>query len=255
MLTGSHNPKEYNGLKIVLNQSTPQLTNLLQRIQTQQFSQGQGQLTQHNLCNDYITTIKQSISLQRPLTVVIDCGNGVVGNIAPTLLKTLGCNVIPLYCDINGNFPNHHPDPSQVKNLHPLQEAVITHNADLGLAFDGDGDRLGVITNQGTIIWPDRQMMLFAIDILKDHPNGSILFDVKCSSLLHDLIKSNGGNPIMWKTGHALIKKKLRECHAKLAGEMSGHLFFNDRWFGFDDALYSAAKKITRNYCKTITRY
>lgn len=176
------------------------------------------------------------------MKVVLDCGNGVAGDIAPVLLKTLGCEVIELFCEVDGNFPNHHPDPSKPENLAELIKAVKANNADLGLAFDGDADRLGVVDSKGKIIWPDRQMMLFAKDVLAGKPGSEIIYDVKCSRHLPDQIVKYGGRPLMWKTGHSFMKAKLKETGAKLAGEMSGHIFFNDRWFGFDDALYSAAR-------------
>ncbi|MDO9241794.1 MAG: phosphomannomutase/phosphoglucomutase, partial [Methylicorpusculum sp.] len=193
---------------------------------------------------EYIGIISEDIKLERDLKVVLDCGNGVAGDIGPVLLKTLGCDVIELFCDIDGNFPNHHPDPSKPENLRDLIKAVKEHEADLGIAFDGDGDRLGIVDSDGNIIWPDRQMMIFAKDVLSKKPGSEIIFDVKCSKHLADQIVKYGGRPLMWKTGHSFMKAKLKETGAKLAGEMSGHIFFNDRWFGFDDALYSAARML-----------
>jgi phosphomannomutase/phosphoglucomutase len=178
------------------------------------------------------------------MKVVLDCGNGVAGDLGPVLLRTIGCEVIELFCDVDGNFPNHHPDPSKPENLSELISTVKHYNADIGIAFDGDGDRLGVVDSNGKIIWPDRQMMLFAKDVLAGKPGSEIVFDVKCSRHLPDQITKYGGRPVMWKTGHSFMKAKLKETGAKLAGEMSGHIFFNDRWFGFDDALYSAARLI-----------
>jgi len=191
---------------------------------------------------DYLDKISQGITLSRPLKVVVDCGNGVAGGIAPILYERLGCKVIPLFCDINGRFPNHHPDPGQPKNLIDLQQAVLTHKADLGIAFDGDGDRLGVVDNEGNIIWPDRQLILFARDILTRNQAATILYDVKCSRHVPLEIAKVGGVPIMSQTGHSLIKAKMRETGALLGGEMSGHIFFKERWFGFDDALYAGAR-------------
>ncbi len=245
MLTGSHNPKEYNGLKMVLKReslSESLLQSLYQRIVTQRLCQGRGSYQRHDLRADYINAVGQGITLSRPLHVVVDAGSGVAGVIAPDLLRALGCRVTPLFCAVNGDFPHHHPDPSQAKNLVDLQQAVLAEHADLGFAFDGDGDRLGVVTSRGEIIWPDRQMMLYAIDVLRTHPGATIVFDVKCSRQLGQVITQHGGTPVMWKTGHSLIKHKLKQSGALLAGEMSGHIFFNDAWFGFDDALYTAAR-------------
>ncbi|MGZ8224138.1 MAG: phosphomannomutase/phosphoglucomutase, partial [Methylobacter sp.] len=194
--------------------------------------------------NEYIGTISEDIRIARPMLVVLDCGNGVAGELGPVLLKTLGCEVVELFCDIDGTFPNHHPDPSKPENLIELTAAVKHYKADLGIAFDGDGDRLGVIDSNGKIIWPDRQMMLFAKDVLAGKPGAEIIYDVKCTRHLAEQIKKYGGRPLMWKTGHSFMKAKLKETGARLAGEMSGHIFFNDRWFGFDDALYSAARLI-----------
>jgi phosphomannomutase/phosphoglucomutase len=245
MLTGSHNPSDYNGLKIVLAGqalSGEQLQGLYQRIVKGQLAQGRGTLKQFNVIDDYITKIKTTVRLARPLKIVVDAGNGIAGKIAPLLFKTLGCEVVELYCDVDGHFPNHHPDPSQPENLQDLMTAVQETRADIGLAFDGDGDRLGVVTEIGEIIWPDRQLMLFASDILQRQPESTIIFDVKCTRHLTPWIKQRGGKPLMWKTGHSLIKAKLRETQAPLAGEMSGHIFFQERWFGFDDGLYAAAR-------------
>ncbi len=211
-------------------------------IKQQHFRHGQGKYQQQTITENYITRITQEIKLKKPLKIVIDCGNGVAGLIAPQLFSELGCEVIPLYCDVDGNFPHHHPDPSVKENCQDLIAAVAREKADIGLAFDGDADRLGVITNRGAMIWPDRQLMLFAQSILAKHKQGKIIFDVKCSSHLQKIIEQSGGVAIMAKTGHSLIKAKLIEEKALLAGEMSGHIFFNDRWYGFDDALYSAAR-------------
>jgi phosphomannomutase/phosphoglucomutase len=194
--------------------------------------------------NEYIGTIADDLHMVRPMKVVLDCGNGVAGELGPTLLKTLGCELIELFCDIDGHFPNHHPDPSKPENLTDLVKAVQHYEADVGFAFDGDGDRLGVVDSKGKIIWPDRQMMLFAKDVLSTKPGAEIIFDVKCSKHLAKQIAKYGGRSLMWKTGHSFMKAKLKECGAILAGEMSGHIFFNDRWFGFDDGLYAAARMI-----------
>ena len=248
MLTGSHNPKQHNGLKMVLQQQSPSeatLQHLHQRILQRQLVDGQGSYRQQDISAEYIDTIKQGVPLQRPLKVVVDCGNGVAGNIAPRLLQAMGCDVTALFCDIDGDFPNHHPDPSQEKNMEDLRQQVLAQQADVGLAFDGDGDRLGVVTNQGEMIWPDRQLMLYAIDVLARHAGAQIVFDVKCSRQLAQVIHRHGGEPVMWKTGHSHIKRKLKQSGALLAGEMSGHIFFNDDWFGFDDALYTAARLLS----------
>lgn len=245
MLTGSHNPKEYNGLKIVMNDVTlasDEIQALYQRIQENRFCEGQGEYQRKNINADYVNRILPDIQLQRPLKIVIDGGNGVAGQVACEIFHRLGCTVHPLYCEIDGNFPNHHPDPSQPENLQDLIRMVTEMKADLGLAFDGDGDRLGVVTNQGEIIWPDRLLMLFSKDLLLHHPNANIIYDVKCTHLLAEFIRSHGGKPILWKTGHSNIKAKLIETNALLAGEMSGHFFLKDRWYGFDDAIYASAR-------------
>lgn len=245
MLTGSHNPAEYNGLKMVVAAKTlsdGDIQHLYARIEGRQVRQGQGQESFHAIDQAYIDIIAQQIQLKRPLKVVVDAGNGVTGDIAPRLMKALGCEVVALFCEVDGHFPNHHPDPSKPKNLADLIAAVRSHKADIGLAFDGDGDRLGVVTPKGDIIWPDRQLMLFAKDVLASHPGATILFDVKCSKNVAKVIAAAGGKPLMWKTGHSLVKAKMKEVKAALAGEMSGHIFFNDRWYGFDDGLYSAAR-------------
>ena len=246
MITGSHNPSEYNGLKMMIKGETlagPRIQNLKQRIDNKAFASGEGSIEQNGMfVGEYIGTVCEDIQVTHKMKVVLDCGNGVAGEIAPVLLKSLGCEVIELFCEVDGNFPNHHPDPSKPENLAELIKAVKDHNADIGLAFDGDGDRLGVVDSNGKIIWPDRQMMLFAKDVLAGKPGSEIIYDVKCSRHLPDQIVKYGGRPLMWKTGHSFMKAKLKETGAKLAGEMSGHIFFNDRWFGFDDALYSAAR-------------
>lgn len=245
MLTGSHNPPDYNGIKIVLGRQTlsgDAIQQLYQRITKQQFHTGHGKMTTHAILPDYYQAVLQRVKLARKLKVVIDCGNGITGNVAPALFQALGCDIIPLFCEVDGHFPNHHPDPSEPENLHLLMDAVERNQADVGLAFDGDGDRLGVVTDRGEIIWPDRQMMLFAIDLLSRHPQSEIIYDVKCSRHLRDVIQQHQGRPLMWKTGHSLLKAKLAESDALLAGEMSGHIFFKENWYGFDDGLYAGAK-------------
>lgn len=245
MLTGSHNPPNYNGLKIIIDDVTiygAAIQELYTMIQNEEYALGTGRYIVVNVIEDYINAIKESVVMQRPLKIVIDCGNGVAGMLAPQLFTELGCEVIPLYCEVDGSFPNHHPDPSDPHNLHVLQQTVVEQNADIGLAFDGDGDRLGIIDNQSKIIWPDRVLMLFAKDVLKRNPGSTIIYDVKCSRDVADIIQQANGVPLMWNTGHSLIKAKMRETNAILAAEMSGHIFFKERWFGFDDALYTGAR-------------
>jgi phosphomannomutase/phosphoglucomutase len=248
MITGSHNPADYNGLKMVINGETlagERIQQLKKCIMNQAYATGEGRIERNTLlANEYIGAVAEDIHIARPMRVVLDCGNGVAGELGPVLLRTIGCEVIELFCDVDGTFPNHHPDPSKPDNLADLIASVKHYQADLGIAFDGDGDRLGVIDSNGKIIWPDRQMMLFAKDVLASKPGAEIIYDVKCSRHLAAEIVKRGGRPVMWKTGHSLMKAKLKETGAKLAGEMSGHIFFNDRWFGFDDALYSAARLI-----------
>lgn len=245
MITGSHNPPNYNGFKIVINEqalSGAAIQALKTRIEQQNFAQGQGSCHQADVHHAYISRVHKDVKLARPFKIVVDCGNGAAGIIAKHLFHALGCEVIELYCEVDGHFPHHHPDPSVPENLVDLREWVQEQQADLGIAFDGDGDRLGVVDAQGKIIWPDRQLILFATDILKRHPGASIIFDVKCTRYLPQIIREQGGEGIMWKTGHSLIKAKMKETGALLGGEMSGHLFFKERWYGFDDALYSAAR-------------
>lgn len=244
-LTGSHNPSNYNGLKIVIADQTlygDGIQALRQRINNNDLANGQGKVSELDINQAYIDYIVKDISISKPLKVVLDAGNGIAGAIAPALFEKLGCTVETLFCEVDGSFPNHHPDPSKAANLADLVEKVKSTHADIGIAFDGDGDRIGVVTPQGNIIYSDRLMMLYAKDILMRAPGSDIIFDVKCSRELANVISKNSGNPIMWKTGHSLVKAKLRETKAALAGEMSGHIFFNDRWFGFDDALYSGAR-------------
>ncbi len=245
MLTGSHNPPDYNGIKMVLGGETLSgdvIQALRQRIINNDLSIGEGTYLNEKVLDKYIDRITSDISLKRKMKIVIDCGNGVAGVVAPKLFTQLGCDVTPLFCEVDGNFPNHHPDPSQPENLADLIAEVKKQNADLGIAFDGDGDRIGVVSGDGKIIWPDRLMMLFAKDVLSRNPGANIIYDIKCSSNLRTVIEEEGGKPLMWKTGHSLIKAKMKETNALLAGEMSGHIFFKERWYGFDDALYSAAR-------------
>lgn len=245
MVTGSHNPADYNGFKIMLAGDTlagDEIQALRQRMETGKLASGMGGLRQENVSQDYIDRLAGDIALARPLKVVIDAGNGVAGAIGPRALEELGCQVIPLFCEVDGNFPNHHPDPSKPENLQDLMASVAANNADIGIAFDGDGDRIGVVTANGKNIFADRLMMLYAKHVLTTNPGADIIFDVKCTRDLPALITSHGGRPVMCKTGHSFIKAKLKETGAALAGEMSGHIFFNDRWFGFDDAIYSAAR-------------
>lgn len=246
MVTASHNPKDHNGFKIIL-QGKTLTTEAIQQfkqamLDSGKFSDRTGYQKNVDVLEAYASAIFQRIHLQRPLKIVVDCGNGVAGLIAPRIYERLGCEVIPLYCEVDGQFPNHHPDPTIIENLRDLRSAVIKHQADVGLAFDGDADRLGVVTDRGEIIWPDRQMMLFAREVLSHVPGSSIIFDVKCSRHLPQIIQLYGGHPLMCRTGHSLLKQKLLEVGAPLAGEMSGHIFFNDEWFGFDDGIYVGAR-------------
>lgn len=244
-LTGSHNPPDYNGLKIMIAGNTlsgETIQALRQRIIDGNLLTGEGNYQQFSIIEKYIDYIIADVKLARPLKVVIDAGNGVAGAVAPQLFEALGCDVTSMYCEVDGTFPNHHPDPSQPETLDDLIKAVADTGADFGMAFDGDGDRLGVVAPNGEIIWPDRQMLLFSKDILKRNPGAEIIFDVKCSRILPETIEQAGGKATMWKTGHSLIKAKLRETGAAIAGEMSGHIFFKERWFGFDDGLYAGAR-------------
>ena len=247
MLTGSHNPKNYNGLKIVINKesmTSEKINKIKIMIEEENFMNGVGQLTSLNVKEDYLKELKEKININSKLKVCLDCGNGVGGVIAPQAFKLLGLNVIELYSEVNGNFPNHHPDPSNPKNLKDLQNKVLETNSDLGIALDGDGDRVGLVDNKGNIIFPDTYMMLLVEDLLRKKSKGSIVFDVKCSTNLEKVIKNFNGTPIMSRTGHSYIKSKIIETNALLGGEMSGHIFFNDDWYGFDDAIYSALRLI-----------
>ena len=244
-VTGSHNPPDYNGLKMVIGGTTLALDAIQQlkaRIEAGNLRHGQGQRRSAEVKAAYIDKIVGDIKLARPLKIVMDCGNGVAGAVAPELFARLGCEIVPLYCEVDGNFPNHHPDPSKPENLADVIRCLRETDAEIGIAFDGDGDRLGVVTKDGEIIYPDRQLMLFAADVLSRVPGGTIIYDVKCTRLLADWIRQHGGQPLMWNTGHALVKAKLKETGAPLAGEMSGHTFFKERWYGFDDGLYTGAR-------------
>lgn len=245
MVTGSHNPPEYNGFKIVLGGQTlaaDTIQALRLRIENNDLTHGAGNYSEHNIAATYLQRITGDIKLARPIKIVVDCGNGVAGAYAPALYRGLGCQVTELFCDVDGSFPNHHPDPSVPDNLNDVIQALKTTDAEIGLAFDGDGDRLGIVTKDGHIVNADRQLMLFAADVLSRNPGGKIIFDVKCTRNLAPWIRQHGGTPVMWKTGHSFIKSKLIEEQALLAGEMSGHLFFKERWYGFDDGLYAGAR-------------
>lgn len=247
VVTGSHNPPEYNGFKVVIGGETlsgDAITALYRCIAEDRLhtAASAGGLEQRDVSDDYIQRIADDVQLDRPLKVVADAGNGVGGEIAPRLLKAIGAEVVPLYCDVDGTFPNHHPDPSEPRNLEDLVQTVRRFDADLGIAFDGDADRLGVVTGDGAVVYADRLLMLFAADVLQRNPGALVIYDVKCTGKLSDYVLRHGGSPLMWKTGHSLIKAKMRETDAELAGEMSGHFFFKERWYGFDDGLYAAAR-------------
>jgi phosphomannomutase/phosphoglucomutase len=246
-VTGSHNPPDYNGFKIVVGGETlsgDTITDLYDRIAGGRLhsADAPGSLRFQDISEDYVQRIAADVQIDRPLKVVVDAGNGVAGDIGPRVLSAIGAEVTPLYCEIDGTFPNHHPDPSEPHNLTDLIKMVERLDADLGIAFDGDGDRLGVVTKDGQNIFPDRLLMLFAQDVLERNPGAMIIFDVKCTGRLPGHILRHGGSPLMWKTGHSLIKAKMRETGAELAGEMSGHFFFKERWYGFDDGISAAAR-------------
>jgi phosphomannomutase/phosphoglucomutase len=246
-VTGSHNPPDYNGFKVVVGGETlsgDAIIDLYSRIADDRLhvAPTPGNVEERDIAEDYVQRIAADIQIDRPLKVVVDAGNGVAGEIGPRVLEAIGAEVIPLFCDIDGTFPNHHPDPSEPHNLADLIQMVDRMDADFGIAFDGDGDRLGVVTRDGENIFPDRLLMLFAADVLERNPGAVILFDVKCTGRLPGHILRHGGSPLMWKTGHSLIKAKMRETEAELAGEMSGHFFFKERWYGFDDGIYAAAR-------------
>ncbi|MEN6585546.1 MAG: phosphomannomutase/phosphoglucomutase [Sulfuricella sp.] len=245
MLTGSHNPPDYNGLKMVLDGETlsgDTIQKLRLRIEQGDLVDGNGSYRQYNIAQDYIGRIVGDVKLARHMKIIVDCGNGVAGAFAPTLYRDMGCEVEEMFCEVDGNFPNHHPDPSVPKNLQDLIARLKTSDAEIGLAFDGDGDRLGVVAKDGRIIYPDRQLMLFAADVLSRNPGADIIFDVKSTRKLFSWIRERGGKPLLWKTGHSLVKAKMKEIGALLAGEMSGHVFFKERWYGFDDGLYAGAR-------------
>jgi phosphomannomutase/phosphoglucomutase len=244
-VTGSHNPPDYNGLKIVACGETLSgegIQKLRLRIENGELAQGAGSFERQDITRAYLERVIGDIKLARPMKLVVDCGNGVPGAFAPALYRGLGCEVTELFCEVDGNFPNHHPDPSQPENLRDVMAALREGKGELGFAFDGDGDRLGVVTRNGRIIYPDRLLMLFAADVLKRRPGAGIIFDIKSTRNLAPWVERHGGKPILWKTGHSFIKKKLQETGAALAGEMSGHFFFRERWYGFDDALYAGAR-------------
>ena len=245
MLTGSHNPPDYNGLKMVLAGETlsgETIQKLRVRIEQNDLAHGSGSYTQQDISASYIARIVSDIKLARPMRVTVDCGNGVAGAYVAELYRQLGCEVRELFCEVDGHFPNHHPDPSQPENLQDLIAALQDGDSEIGLAFDGDGDRLGVVTKDGKIIYPDRQLMLFAADVLSRNPGAEIIFDIKSTRNLFAWIREHGGQPTLWKTGHSLVKAKMQASGALLAGEMSGHVFFKERWYGFDDGLYTGAR-------------
>ena len=247
MITGSHNPAEYNGIKIVINGKAlagNEVTALRERIINNRVANGKGAYRTEEIEEEYLDYILNDIAIAQPLKIVIDAGNGVTGKLAPKLFAELGCEIVPLYCEVDGNFPNHHPDPTVEENLKDLIAKVQTEGADLGIAFDGDGDRLGVVTAEGNIVPADRLLMVLAQDVVSRNPGADILFDVKCTRSLNSLISNYGGRPIMWKTGHSFMKEKMAETGALLGGEFSGHIFFKERWFGFDDGMYAAARLI-----------
>ena len=244
-VSGSHNPPDYNGLKMVVGGDAlygDDIQDLRKRIEQQNFTSGKGKVTRKDILDAYVERIAGDVKLARKFHIAIDCGNGVAGMLAPRLFKRLGCELTELYCEVDGRFPNHHPDPAQPENLVELIKTLKNGKAELGLAFDGDGDRLGVVTKDGEIIFADRQLMLLAKDVLSRNPGAEIIYDVKSTRLLAPWIERHGGKPLLWKTGHSLIKAKLKETGALLAGEMSGHTFFKERWYGFDDALYGGAR-------------
>ncbi|MFZ3287368.1 MAG: phosphomannomutase/phosphoglucomutase [Telluria sp.] len=249
MVTGSHNPPNYNGFKMVLAGEAIHGDTILALHQSIAQHDGStaptpGAYSTHDIGAAYLQRIAGDVKIARPMKIAVDCGNGVAGAFAGDLYRAMGCEVIELFCEVDGTFPNHHPDPAHPENLQDLIACLRESDAEIGLAFDGDGDRLGVVTKDGQIIYPDRQMMLFAADVLSRHPGEQILYDVKCTRHLAPWIARHGGQPLMWKTGHSLVKAKLRETGAPLGGEMSGHIFFKDRWYGFDDGLYAGARML-----------
>ncbi|WP_048306326.1 phosphomannomutase/phosphoglucomutase [Halomonas sp. PR-M31] len=245
MVTGSHNPPDYNGFKIVLDGVTlsgDAITALYERIKNDDLENGQGTIREEDMRDAYLDRILGDVTLERKLKAVVDCGNGVAGELGPKLIERLGVETVRLFDDIDGTFPNHHPDPGKLENLQDVIKSVKETGADIGLAFDGDGDRLGVVTPKGEVIYPDRLMMAFSEDMLSRNPGAKVIFDVKCTGNLAQVIENAGGTPEMWRTGHSLIKARMKETGAQLAGEMSGHIFFQERWYGFDDGLYGAAR-------------
>ncbi|WP_326543911.1 phosphomannomutase/phosphoglucomutase [Pseudorhodoferax sp.] len=247
MVTGSHNPKDYNGFKMVLAGRAvygEEIQGLMRRIQAEDYATGQGRLGRMDVLAEYSARIVQDCKLARPMKVVVDSGNGIPGASAPGILRAMGCEVIDIYSKVDGDFPNHHPDPSKLENLEDLKRIVHACDAELGLAFDGDGDRLGIVTRDGKVIMPDRQYMLLVADVLQRVPGAQIIYDVKCTQRLKPWIEQHGGRPLMWKTGHSLAKAKLKETGAPIAGELSGHIFFSERWYGFDDGMYTAARML-----------
>lgn len=245
MITGSHNPPEYNGLKLCVGKWTlygPEIQEVRRIIEKGDFTQGEGSLSEQDIISPYLKMTKEKIKVARELKLVVDAGNGMAGPIAPNLMRELGCQVEELYCNMDGHFPNHHPDPTIPENLKDLRDRVLKSRADAGIAYDGDADRIGVIDNAGNIIWGDQLLILFAREILSRKPGSKIIFEVKCSQNLYDDIKKQGGIPIMWAAGHSLIKKKMREEAAVLGGEMSGHIFFADDYYGYDDAIFASCK-------------
>jgi len=245
MVTGSHNPKDYNGFKMVLKGAAvygEQIQGLRKRIEAEDYVSGNGRSATMDIVPEYLHRVVGGVNLSRPMKIVVDSGNGIPGASSPAILRALGCEVIDIFSEVDGDFPNHHPDPSRPENLEDLKRIVHATGAELGLAFDGDGDRLGVVTKDGQMIMPDRQIMLFAADILTRVPGAEIIYDVKCTQRLAPWIREHGGRPLMWMTGHSLAKAKLKETGAPLAGELSGHIFFAERWYGFDDAMYTAAR-------------
>ncbi len=247
-ITGSHNPPKYNGFKMMIDgkalygDDVLALRTEMQTLESEPVAAQKGSVHQKDILQTYIDRIVSDVKLARPVKIAIDCGNGVAGIVASKLFRALGCQVVELFCDVDGTFPNHHPDPADPQNLEDLQRSLQETDSEIGLAFDGDGDRLGVVTRSGSIIWPDRQLILFARDILARQPGATIIYDVKCSRHVTTSVEAAGGKPVMWRTGHSLIKAKLAETGAPLAGEMSGHVFFKERWYGFDDGLYTGAR-------------
>jgi phosphomannomutase / phosphoglucomutase len=245
MVTGSHNPPDYNGLKMVIDGDTlagDEIKALRTRIEAGELKRGAGGLRSADVAPAYFDRVTGDVRLARPMKIAVDCGNGVAGAFAPTLFRRLGCTVTELFCEVDGRFPNHHPDPSQPENLRDLIANLASSDNELGLAFDGDGDRLGVVAKDGRTIYADRQLMLFAADMLTRRPGATVIYDVKSTRNLKPWIEQHGGKPLLWKTGHSLIKAKMKETGAELAGEMSGHTFFKERWYGFDDGMYAGAR-------------